>query len=99
MVAVPLEVEVELKPPQSALPQVTVQATPALAESLETVAVNDWVELSAREAGGVPLRVTLMGLRELPHATSAAARLKAMRERIHWRYFIAHLRSSAPSQF
>jgi hypothetical protein len=60
VVAVPLGVEAGLKLPHWALPQVTVQVTPAFALSLLTVAVSAAVLVAATDAGGL-LRVTEIG--------------------------------------
>jgi hypothetical protein len=89
VVAAPLAVPVGLKLPHAPeLPQVTDQVTPALAESLLTVAVRDCVALVCREVGGVPLKATLMAgggggleLLEPPHAASAAIVLRAITRR------------------
>jgi hypothetical protein len=53
VVAVALGVDAGLKLPHWALPQVTVQVTPAFALSLLTVAVNAAVFVAATDAGGV----------------------------------------------
>jgi len=97
LVATPLPVEPALKLPQSALPQVTDQATPALEESLVTVAVNPMVELTAMDAGG-ETNATLIGgggggggVELELHPTRAATRVKATRESISCRNFIARL--------
>jgi hypothetical protein len=60
-VAVPLGVDVGAKDPQApAEPQVTVQVTPLLAESLVTTAVKDCVALVVKEAGAAGLNATVI---------------------------------------
>jgi hypothetical protein len=60
VVAVPLGVVAGAKLPHWALPQVTVQVTPALALSLLTVAVSGAVCVAATDAGGL-VRATEIG--------------------------------------
>src|SRR6266849_2060937 len=61
VVFAPLAVCAGLNAPQLALPQVTVQSTPAFVESFETVALICAVELTASDAGGAVVKAMLMG--------------------------------------
>jgi hypothetical protein len=62
VVVTPLAVCVGLNDPQLALPQLTVQSTPPLEGSPETVAATDVVVLASMEAGGCRLRIRLIVL-------------------------------------
>ena len=89
MVLTPLSVLVGLNEPQAALPQVTVQLTPALAESFSTVAEMPAMPFTARFCKGEDIEteiagggvVVMVGL-ELLQATSAAIMPRLMRRRI-----------------
>lgn len=85
-----------LRAPQApALPQLMDQVTPALVESLLTVAVSVAVEL-ARSDAGAPVSITEMGggvvavvpLPPPPHARSAPIAPKTINRNINWRHFI-----------
>jgi hypothetical protein len=86
-----------LKAPQAfALPQVTVQVTPAFLESLATVAVSAAVALVKSEVGA-PVRVTVIAggvvlVVEVPlppHAVNCVIVARAISGRMDWRNLIA----------